>query len=288
MAASPYIVDPVTEANFGEAVIERSREVPVLVDFWAEWCGPCRMLMPVLSRLAEEYGGRFVLAKVNTDSEQGLAMRYGIRGIPALKLFRNGEVVEELVGVQPESTIRAMIDRYIERPADRVREEARAAVRAGAPETAVALLRRALEEEPDYAPLRLDLAAALAAAGRFDEAEETFAALPREVRESAEGKALAARLLFARAATEAPPRERLEEALREGRAGSDELYALAARRVVAGEHEGALELLLELLRRDPGYRDGAARRAVLAVFDLLGGEGELVQRYRKRLFALLH
>ncbi len=288
MAASPYIVDPVTEANFGEAVIERSREVPVLVDFWAEWCGPCRMLMPVLSRLAEEYGGRFVLAKVNTDSEQGLAMRYGIRGIPALKLFRNGEVVEELVGVQPESTIRAMIDRYIERPADRVREEARAAVRAGAPETAVALLRRALEEEPDYAPLRLDLAAALAAAGRFDEAEETFAALPREVRESAEGKALAARLLFARAATEAPPRERLEEALREGRAGSDELYALAARRVVAGEHEEALELLLELLRRDPGYRDGAARRAVLAVFDLLGGEGELVQRYRKRLFALLH
>ena len=288
MAASPYIVDPVTEANFGEAVIERSREVPVLVDFWAEWCGPCRMLMPVLSRLAEEYGGRFVLAKVNTDAEQGLAMRYGIRGIPALKLFRNGEVVEELVGVQPESTIRAMIDRYIERPADRVREEARAAVRAGAPETAVALLRRALEEEPDYAPLRLDLAAALAAAGRFDEAEETFAALPREVRESAEGKALAARLLFARAATEAPPRERLEEALREGRAGSDELYALAARRVVAGEHEGALELLLELLRRDPGYRDGAARRAVLAVFDLLGGEGELVQRYRKRLFALLH
>ena len=288
MAASPYIVDPVTEANFGEAVIERSREVPVLVDFWAEWCGPCRMLMPVLSRLAEEYGGRFVLAKVNTDSEQGLAMRYGIRGIPALKLFRNGEVVEELVGVQPESTIRAMIDRYIERPADRAREEARAAVRAGAPETAVALLRKALEEEPDYAPLRLDLAAALAAAGRFDEAEETFAALPREVRESPEGKALAARLLFARAATEAPPRERLEEALREGRAGSDELYALAARRVVAGEHEGALELLLELLRRDPGYRDGAARRAVLAVFDLLGGEGDLVQRYRKRLFALLH
>ncbi len=288
MSASPYIVDPVTEANFGEAVIERSREVPVLVDFWAEWCGPCRMLMPVLSRLADEYRGRFVLAKVNTDAEQGLAMRYGIRGIPALKLFRNGEVVEELVGVQPESTIRAMIDRYIERPADRVREEARAAVRAGAPETAVALLRRALEEEPDYAPLRLDLAAALAAAGRFDEAEEAFSALPREVRDSAEGKALAARLLFARAATEAPPRERLEEALREGRAGSDELYALAARRVVAGEHEGALELLLELLRRDPGYRDGAARRAVLAVFDLLGGEGELVQRYRKRLFALLH
>ena len=288
MSASPYIVDPVTEANFGEAVIERSREVPVLVDFWAEWCGPCRMLMPVLSRLADEYRGRFVLAKVNTDAEQGLAMRYGIRGIPALKLFRNGEVVEELVGVQPESTIRAMIDRYIERPADRVREEARAAVRAGAPETAVALLRKALEEEPDYAPLRLDLAAALAAAGRFDEAEEAFSALPREVRDSAEGKALAARLLFARAATEAPPRERLEEALREGRAGSDELYALAARRVVAGEHEGALELLLELLRRDPGYRDGAARRAVLTVFDLLGGEGELVQRYRKRLFALLH
>jgi len=288
MSASPYIVDPVTEANFGEAVLERSREVPVLVDFWAEWCGPCRMLMPVLSRLADEYRGRFVLAKVNTDAEQGLAMRYGIRGIPALKLFRNGEVVEELVGVQPESTIRAMIDRYIERPADRVREEARAAVRAGAPETAVALLRKALEEEPDYAPLRLDLAAALAAAGRFDEAEEAFAGLPREVREGPEGKALAARLLFARAATEAPPRERLEEALREGRAGSDELYALAARRVVAGEHEGALELLLELLRRDPGYRDGAARRAVLAVFDLLGGEGELVQRYRKRLFALLH
>ncbi len=288
MAQSPYILDPVTEANFAEAVIERSRQVPVLVDFWAEWCGPCQMLMPVLSRLADEYGGRFVLAKVNTDAEQGLAMRYGIRGIPALKLFRHGEVVEEMVGVQPEGAIRAMIDRHIERPADRVREEARAAVRAGAPETAVALLRKALDEEPDYAPLRLDLAAALAAAGRFDEAEETFRSLPPDVREGAEGKALAARLTFARAVAEAPARERLEAAWREGSAGSAELYALAAHRIVAGEHEAGLELLLELLKRDPGFRDGAARKAVLAAFDLLGGEGDLVQRYRKRLFALLH
>jgi len=288
MADSPFIVDPVTEANFEEAVIRRSREVPVLVDFWADWCGPCRMLMPVLSKLADEYGGRFVLAKVNTDAEQGLAMRYGIRGIPALKLFRHGEVVEEMVGVQPEGAIRAMIDRHIDRPADRVREEARAAVRAGAPETAVALLRKALEEEPDYAPLRLDLAAALAAAGRFDEAEKAFEALPREVREGAEGRSLAARLLFARVASESPPRPALEEAERDGTADSDTLYALAAHRVVAGEPEAALETLMTLLQRDPAYREGAARKAVLAVFDLLGGEGELVQRYRKRLFALLH
>jgi putative thioredoxin len=118
--------------NFTVQVIEKSEKVPVLVDFWAEWCAPCKMLLPILNKLVEEYQGQFILAKVNSDEQQELAAQYGIRSIPALKLFRHGKVVEEMTGVQSESVLREMIDRHRDRPADKLREQASAAHLAGA------------------------------------------------------------------------------------------------------------------------------------------------------------
>src|SRR5712692_8819273 len=117
MSASRYIAD-VKQQDFDSLVLQKSREVPVLVDFWAAWCGPCRMLAPILAKLADEYQGKFFLAKIDTDSEKALAAKYGIRSLPTVKLFKNHEVVNEFIGVQPEKTMRALIDRCIARESD--------------------------------------------------------------------------------------------------------------------------------------------------------------------------
>src|SRR5581483_800450 len=147
MADSPHIAD-VTTADFPKGVLEKSRDVPVLVDFWAAWCGPCRILPPLLTTLAEDYGGRFFLAKVNADSDPDVAVQYGIRGLPTLILFRHGAPVGQLVGVQPESAIRALIDRHLPNAADATAQRAAALHGAGQTEQALALLREALAADP--------------------------------------------------------------------------------------------------------------------------------------------
>jgi putative thioredoxin len=139
-------------------VIEQSHRVPVLVDYWADWCGPCQMQMPVLHKLVEEYAGKFVLAKVNTDEQRGLARDHGIRSLPTMRLYKNGELAEEILAAQTESTLRILLDRFIERESDRLREQAMETYQRGEPETALQMLRAARQAEPDNHQLTLDYA----------------------------------------------------------------------------------------------------------------------------------
>ncbi len=287
MSKSPYIV--IADAhNFTTEVLEKSVSVPVLVDFWADWCAPCKMLMPILTKLVEEYQGQFILAKVNTDEQQELATQHGIRSIPTLKLFRHGQMVEETTGAQSETVLREMIDRHRERPADKLRLQATAAHLAGDSAQAIALLEQAREIEPTYHPVQLELAKIMIDNQRFEEAQQLIKELPANVQAQTEVGELMAHLTFSTVAANAPPFSTLESTLANNPNDLMAHYQLSALKVLEGEHEAAMAHLLELMRRDRKFEDDAGRKGLLAVWTLLGNQGPLVNRYRGKMSSLLY
>ena len=286
MSDSPYIVE-VNADNFQQVVLEGSHRVPVLVDFWASWCQPCQVLMPLLARLADDYQGKFLLAKVNTEENQEIAARFGIRSIPTVKLFKEGEEVDEFMGALPEGEIRRFLDRHVPRASDALVAQARERLLEGDAEAAMQLLERARSEDPGNPRVTLAIAQAQAATGEVQAAEATLDALPLEEQEKPEVQRLRGHLHFESVVAQAPPAQALEARLAEHPEDSEARYQLAAHRVLAQDYEGAIRLLLELMQRDRGYGDDAARRALIRLFDLLGDD-PLVARYRGRMFALLH
>lgn len=283
--ASPFSAD-VTEQSFDVEVLTRSAQVPVLVDFWAAWCGPCQMLMPVLAKLAQDYQGGFFLAKVNTDVEQRLAGAHGIRSLPTVKLFHHGKAVGEFMGVQPERAIRALLDRYVARPSDARIDEARQARERGDAQAALALLQQGISEDPANDRLKLAAADALLALGRVDDAEAMLKSLAPAARAESEAATLAARVGLSRLAG-ATDKAALTERVARDPGDLETRLALAARHALAGDYPVAMDELLEIIRRDRKFKDDAARKTLLTVFNLLGGKGDLVTEYRKRLALLL-
>lgn len=287
MAASPYVYD-VTQETYQQLVVENSRHVPVLVDFWADWCGPCKMQLPVLLKLADAYQGKFLVAKINTDEQRRLAELHSIRSIPTMKLFRDGQVVEEILGAQTESTLRTLLDKYVARESDSLREQAAQRAAAGNVEGALAILRDAAAKDPDNPRAQLDYLRTAMEAGLVDEAEQALTAMPRDIRESAEIRRYAALVEFARRIAGAPDRAALEQRIAQDAGDLEARDLLAARLALAGDAEGALEQYLEILRRDRRYGDDAGRKGLLAMFELLGNQGPLVNRYRSQMFTVLH
>ncbi len=286
MSENNFVVN-VTAENFA-AVVERSHQLPVMFDFWASWCGPCKSLLPIVEKLADEYQGRFLLAKVNIDEQQALATQFAVRSVPTVKMVRNAQIVDEFTGALPESQVRAFIDPHIEQPSDRVIAAAQQAYHQGEVAQAEALLREVMATEPINYRAHLTLAELYAAEGRTAETEQILAALPAAVATEPQAQALRARLTFAQAATGTASTAELEQALERDPAASATRFQLAARRVLEGDYEAALQLLLELLRRDRAYGDDAARKGMLQIFDLLGPDNELVGRYRRLMFTAMH
>lgn len=277
----------VDQAQFTRAVLDRSKTLPVVVDFWAAWCAPCRMLMPVLAKLAEEYQGKFFLAKVNTDQEQALATRYGIRSLPTVKIFRHGEVVDEFMGVQPESAIRQILDRHIPRPSDALLDAARAQRAAGRPDEALATLQRAADLDPEREPIRLERVGVLLDLGRFDDAESLLQSFPINTRHDAEIAVLKARAELLRIAADSPPEPMLRASLDSNPRDSEARYRLGVQLALREDYAGALDQLLEVVRHDRKFCDDAARKSMLSIFTLLGGQGALVNHYRRQLSLVL-
>ncbi len=287
MADSPYIVN-VTSQNFAEAVLATSQSTPVLVDFWADWCSPCQTLMPVLAKLVEEYQGAFRLAKVNTEEERELAAQFGIRSLPTVQLFKDGQPVDQFLGALPESEIRRFLEPHLPRPSDDLVEQAQQRLRQGDGAGAQQLIEQALSEDPDNPRIQLAFARVSATLGHFDQAEQALERLPLDQQDQPETRALRAQILFDRVTEQAPAPAELQQRLQTGSADSETIYQLAAHRVMDGDYENALEQLLALMQKDRTYGEDAARKGLLAVFDILGGSGELVNRYRNRMFNLLH
>lgn len=287
MAESRFVY-AVTQSTYPQLVLENSRQVPVLVDFWADWCGPCKMLMPVLSKLADEYGGKFFLAKVNTDTEQALATQYGVKSLPTVKLFKDGKPVDEFMGAQAETAVRALLDRHLPRASDALVHNALLAARAGKIAEALAILQQAAQSDPDNDRVKLELARVLAFLGRTDEAESTLQSLSIDSLNNPDANAIRAELEFAAIIKTARPPDELLKAVQANPKDSAARYELAAHLVIRRQYPEALEQLLELVRIDRKYGDDAARKAMVSVFNLLGGSGNLVTEYRRKLSMALN
>ncbi|HOW76378.1 MAG TPA: tetratricopeptide repeat protein [Candidatus Competibacteraceae bacterium] len=285
MSESSYVFE-VTQHNFA-SVVEASQQVPVLIDFWVDGHLPCQQLTPLLTKLAQEYQGKFILAKVNADAEQALAAHFRVRSLPTVMVIWQGQIVEQLVGLQPESAYRQIIDRFHMSPGDQIREQVDALWQRGRQKEAIQLLREALKQEQSV-ELKVILAEKLLQLDQGEEARQLLQSLPVEERERQPVSGLLARLQFADLAQGAPDRGALEKKIQTDPTDSAARRQLAARCVLAGDYEAALEQFMEILRRDPKFEDEAGRKGLIAIFEILGNEDPLVTTYRRRMFSLLH
>lgn len=284
-APSEHVLD-VTTQNFVAEVIERSSTVPVVVDFWAEWCGPCRALSPVLERLADEYGGQFLLAKVDIDRNPEVAGQFGVRSIPAVFAVRDGAVADGFVGVQPESMIRQWLERLLPTEAERLAAAARGLETAD-PREAEAKYHAALTLQPDLPQAQVGLARLALADGRLEEASTLMAALERQDFLGPEAEKLKAELVLRAQAQDGGSVDAARAALA---ARPDDLslkFQLAEALAASRQYAEALALCLNLVECDRKGVGEQARQTMIAIFKLLPPSDELVTEYQRQLSLVL-
>ena len=287
MTAPSFIFEG-TEFNFDRLVLENSRKGLVLVDFWAPWVGPSLRQREMLSKLASSYNGRFLLVTVNTDEQKGVAGRYAVKSLPSLKLFRGGKVVETLHGVQPERDYQAAVDRFLVGLGDKVRLAAGKAWNDGNYDLAVQTLAEGAMAEPENLEIPAMLGKLLMRLNRFEEARSVLTALPEAARASSLIAPLLAHLDFITSAGSVEDPAALQRALAADPEDNRKRFQLAAVSLIEDDYDAAVDALMQILRRDRNYDDGAARRGLLTVFDTLGGEHPLVKHYRGELARLIH
>lgn len=289
MSETPYIFD-VTDASFDQLVLDNSFHKPVLVDFWAEWCAPCKALMPLLAKIAESYQGELLVAKVNSDVEQQTVMRMGIRSLPTVVLFKNGQPVDGFAGAQPESAIRAMLEPHVQMPAaleaDPL-ESAQALFAAGQISETESLLVALLGEDNENGAALILYARCLAERGALDEAEAVLNAVKGDEHKQALAGARA-QLTFLRQTADLPEVATLKSRLAQDAGDDEAAYQLAIQQLARQQYEVALEGLLKLFVRNRGYANGLPHKTLLQVFDLLGSDHPLVSTYRRKLYQALY
>ncbi len=286
---TPYIFDATT-ATFDQLVIENSFHKPVLVDFWAEWCAPCKVLMPLLQQIADSYQGELLLAKVDCEAEQDIVARFGIRSLPTVVLFKDGQPVDGFAGAQPESEIRALLEPHVKMPPAPAADPLQTAQEMFAQShfaEAEAVLQTILAEDNTNAAALILYARCLAERGELSEARAVLDAVKGDEHKAALAGAKA-QLTFLGQAASLPDVADLKTRLAQNPQDEEAAYQLAIQQLSRQQYDAALEGLLKLFIRNRSFNEGLPHKTLLQVFDLLGNDHPLVTTYRRKLFAALY
>jgi putative thioredoxin len=275
----------VREDNFEAEVLQASLTTPILVDFWATWCGPCKTLGPMLEKLAAEFNGAFRLAKVNVDKSQQLAAMFGIRSIPTVMLVKDGQVLDGFAGALPEGQLREFLTRHIQ-PLDGAGDAEGEPEVVESPEEAINRLQQAIAAEPERSELKLDLALALMQAGHVESAEAELTSLPANLATDARAVRLRSQLDLARALKGAPSQAELQQRIQADATDWAARDLLGVRLLLEGDAAAGLDQFLAILEKARDWNDGQAKKRLLAAFTTLD-DGELVGRYRRRMASLV-
>ena len=286
MNATAHIVE-IDESNAQQLLIEESMTRPVIVDFWADWCGPCKQLMPILEKLAEEYQGAFLLAKVNADEQQMLAQQLGVRSLPTVMVIKDGQPIDGFSGAQPESAVREMLDKHLPPPQAGALAEAEQLLADGDIPGALALYRSAWEESGQKLEMTLEYAAALVSANRLDEAETVLQGI-RLADQDARYEQLMAQIELGREAARSPEVEALEAALAASPDDHATRIKLAVQLSQVSQYREALEHLLTVLRADKDFNNGEVRKVYLDTLATIGKGDPLAAEYQRKLFSLMY
>jgi putative thioredoxin len=282
---SPWIVET-DVANFEQDAVERSHTVPVVVDFWAPWCQPCRLLGPMLENLADEFQGAFVLVKANTEQMPEIAAAFGVQGIPAVFALRDGQVVGQFMGLLPEPQVRDFIGQILPGEAENLVAEGRQ-LGVADPQAAEAKFREALEQSPNDAAATVALAGLLLSQNRLEESRETIKELAESKALDAEGEALWAEIDLRREARELGTVDDCRAAAEADPENLDLRLNLARALAAAGQHRDAMDVCLDLVEKDRKGTGEKARELMVRIFHLLGDD-ELLSDYRRKLSMLLY
>ena len=277
----------VTSETFETDVLQKSQETPVLVDFYAEWCGPCKTLGPMLERLADEYAGAFILAKVDADAEQMLVAGMGVRSLPTVVLFKNGQPADHFMGALPEGEIRAILDKHVGRVEASPLERAAELVALGQYDEAIALYQLITADDPENYDVYLDMAQALLKKGDLDSAEAIVERLPDAQKMDPRAKSIVAGKVFQDLLAGAPDRATCESRIAANDEDSEARYFLAVHLMVSDDVESAITHLLTIIRTDRQYNDDAARLLLIQIFDRLGNDDPRARTGRRQLATLL-
>lgn len=286
MNAPEFIVN-VDEGSAQALLIDESFKRPVVVDFWADWCGPCKQLMPVLEKLANEYAGAFLLAKVNADEQQMLSSQLGVRSLPTVMIIKDGQPIDGFAGAQPESAVREVLEKHLPSPFAAKLEEAQALIEADDAAAAVALLRPLWEESGRQADITYLLATALVESNRCDDAEEVLDTI-KMVDQDALYEQLKAQIELKREAARSPEVEALEAELAKDESNHEARVKLAVQLSQVGQYRDALEHLLVVLQADRDFGNGEAKRLYLDAIATIGKGDPLAAEYQRKLFSLLY
>ena len=286
-STAPLTIVDIDEGNAAQYLIEESMQRPVVIDFWADWCGPCKTLTPIMEKLAQEYAGAFLLAKVNADEQQMIAQQFGVRSLPTVMVMKDGQPVDGFAGAQPETAVREILEKYLPSPYAAALEEAAAKLQEGDAPGAIALLRGAYEDSGQRHDIAMLYAHALIEARRFDDAEALLNAVAPLDRDAAYEQNLA-QLTLAREAARSPELVALEEQLAANPDNLDLYEQLTVQSSAAGQYREALESLMHVLKVDKDHNDGATRKALLDTIASLGKGDPLAVEYQRKLFSILY